>query len=301
MDIQKNDILIRMKGMQDSMPKACRQICGYVLRHPNEVLHFSVHTLAQSSGVSDATVIRFCRFLGFDGYRAFMIALSAALTGTERTDGSDPFTDIRANDTISSIVDNIAHVNRQSIDDTLTVLDCEKLDVVVEKLLHAERIVFCGLGASGLVCMDAEQKFLRIGKLCHAFTDGHSQLTAAALLGKRDVALLVSNSGETADILDTLRLLKTRGVYTVSLTRYGKNRLAENSDTALYISTPEILFRSGAMGSRIAMLSVVDIIFASIVSRSYNQSKKRLFCTRQALESKRECRDNVKGREVKWK
>lgn len=292
MEHNVSDILIQIRGMQNSLPKACQKICDVILENPSQVLQASVHTLAEWSGTSDATVIRLCRMLGFEGYRPFLISLSAAVTSAELTDSSEHFSDIQAGASMASIIDSISQANQQSIRDTLKVLDPAALEAAADKLAHARNVILCGLGASGLVCMDAEQKLLRIGRSCHSHVDGHSQLTAAALLGKGDAALLVSNSGETMDILDTLELLKANGVCTISLTRYGKNALAAGSDIPLYISTTEILFRSGAMGSRIAMLNVIDILFASLVSRNYTQSKNRLFCTRQALEKRKTGKKN---------
>ena len=282
-----NDIFIRSRGMQDSLPRACQQICAYLLENPSQVLHLSVHELAQCSQTSDATVIRLCRLLGFEGYRALLISLSSALTSAQEQQDGGRFTDIGQDMPVPSIISSISRANHQSIDDTLKVLEPARVEAAVKKLEQARQILFCGIGASGLVCMDAEQKLLRVGKSCRACTDGHSQLTAAALLGREDAAVLVSNSGETNDILETLRVLKSNGVCTISLTRYGKNTLAENSHIALYISTPEILFRSGAMGSRIAMLNVVDILYAALVSRSYQLSQSKLLLTREAIERKR--------------
>ena len=287
MERSVNDIFIHIHGMQDSLPRACRQICAYILENPSQVLQLSVHDLAQRSGTSDATVIRLCRLVGFDGYRAFLISLSSALTSAERQQEGGRFTDIQADAPMTSIIDNISRANQQSIRDTLKVRDAALLEAAVQRLARAEHIIFCGLGASGLVCMDAEQKLMRIGKNCRAYVDGHAQLTAAALMGPGDAAFLVSNSGETTDILDTLALLNENGVCTISLSRYGRNPLAEGSDIPLYISTPEIPFRSGAMGSRIAMLNVIDILFASLVSRSYTESKSRLTSTRHALDKKK--------------
>lgn len=282
----KGNILARLQGTQESLPTACQRICTYILNNPIRVLELSVHELASCSKTGDSTVIRFCRLLGFDSYRSFIVSLSSALTSVNSADNVEQFTDIHAGDSLSEIIDNISRMNHQSIEDSLSVLDSLHLDLVSNRLLKAEHIIFCGIGASGLICMDAEQKFMRIGKSCHSFVDGHSQLTAAALLEETDVAFLISNSGETKDILDTLSLLKEKGICTISLTRYGKNTLAQNSDIPLFISTPEILFRSAAMGSRIAMLNVIDIIYATVVSRSYEKSKQNLLSTRKALRIK---------------
>src|SRR5690606_5301513 len=142
-------------------------------------------------------------------------------------------------------------------------------------------------GASGLVCMDAEQKFSRINKMCHAYTDGHSQLTAATLLEKQDVAVFISNSGATSEILDALDIAQKNKAKCIAITKYNKSELAERADVVLSISTPELTIRSGAMGSRIAMLTIIDILFAGVASAEYKEIKSYLAKTQNVLNKRR--------------
>jgi DNA-binding MurR/RpiR family transcriptional regulator len=198
----------------------------------------------------------------------------------------DQYTDIQPGDDLSVIISNISRNNCKSIEDTLSVIDRNEVARAVEALRTCNRIVLFGIGASGLVCKDAEQKFSRINKICHAYTDGHSQLTAATLMGKGDVAIFVSNSGSTADILDALDIVKKNGAKTIAITKYNKSELAEKSQIVLSISTPELTFRSGAMGSRIAMLTVIDMLFAGVASAEYQRVKRYLTKTHNILASK---------------
>ncbi|MCL6459954.1 MAG: SIS domain-containing protein, partial [Gorillibacterium sp.] len=122
--------------------------------------------------------------------------------------------------------------------------------------------------------------------LCHSYTDGHSQLTAATLLNKSDVAIFISNSGDTVEILDSLEIAKKSGACTIAITKYNKSKLAEQADIVLNISTPELSIRSGATGSRIAMLTVIDILFAGVASAEYQNVKKYLSKTHNVLVSK---------------
>jgi DNA-binding MurR/RpiR family transcriptional regulator len=122
--------------------------------------------------------------------------------------------------------------------------------------------------------------------MCHALTDGHSQLTAATLLKKGDVAVMISNSGNTKEILEALDVAKSSGATIIAITRYNRSPLAEKADIVLFISTPEITIRSGAMGSRIAMLNVIDILFAGVASAEYKNVKKYLKKTHEILQSK---------------
>ena len=285
-NIYNGNLLLQLRDMQEEFTPVGRQLCSFILSDPARVLSMSIQDLSQASKTSGAAVMRFCKALGYDGYRAFIVSLSAAITSAEEPDTASAFTDIQPGDDLETIVKSISASNHQSINDTIAILNRNTLEQAVERLLHANRIIFCGMGASALVCMDAEQKFMRIGKLCSAHMDGHSQLTAAALLGPQDVAVLFSNSGETNDIIDTLNMLNKRGVCSIALTRYSRSRLATGAQLVLHISTPEIYMRSGAMGSRIAMLNLVDILYAGVVSRDYDRATHNLALTRESLSVK---------------
>ena len=187
---------------------------------------------------------------------------------------------------MGTILENVSFNNARSIEDTLSVLDRGQVRRAVELLCRAPRADWYGLGASGLVCQDAQQKFLRINKRSQAFVDGHSIQTAAALLGPGDVAVLVSNSGTTAEILDALELVQAAGASSIAVTRYSRSPLAQGVDVVLHISTPEVTFRSGAMGSRIAMLNIVDILFSCVASAQYDEVKQYLDRTHDALNAR---------------
>lgn len=281
-----DNILIKIRGMKDSLTPVERMVADYVLDNLSEIPHLSIKKLAKLSKTSDASVLRFCKTMGYSGYRSFIVSISASLGSMDDEQQDHSYTDIQPGDELPVIVTNIARNNVKSIEDTLSVIDRKEIDRAVQVLRHCNRIAFFGIGASGLVCQDAEQKFSRINKLCHSYTDGHSQLTAATLLGKGDVAFFISNSGDTIEILDALEIARKNSATTIALTKYNKSELAERADILLSISTPEISIRSGAMGSRIAMLTVVDILFAGVASAEYHKVKKFLTKTHNILRVK---------------
>lgn len=281
-----DNILIKIRGMKDSLTPVERMVAEYILDNLEEIPHLSIKNLAQLSKTSDASVLRFCKTMGYSGYRSFIVSISASLGSMDEDQRDHPYTDIQPGDDLQVIVSNVARNNIKSIEDTLSVIDRQEVERAVRVLRSSNRLVFFGIGASGLVCQDAEQKFSRINKLCHAYTDGHSQLTAATLLGKGDVAIFISNSGDTIEILDALEIAKKNGATTMAVTKYNKSALADRSDIILSISTPEISIRSGAMGSRIAMLTVIDILFAGVASAEYQHVKKYLTKTHNILAVK---------------
>jgi len=280
-----DNILLKLREIKESLTPVERMISDYVLENASEVPRLSIKALSAKSKTSDASVLRFCKTMGYSGYREFIISISSTL-GSRDEDQTDQYTDIQPGDNLQTIIDNISLNNRKSIEDTLSIINRDEIARAVELLIETQNIDFYGVGASGLVCMDAQQKFMRINKMCHAYVDGHGQMTAATLLKKGDVAVVISNSGDTIEILDAMEIAKESGASIIAITRYNRSILAERADIVLFISTPEITIRSGAMGSRIAMLNVIDILFAGVASAEYKNVKKYLSKTHNILLSK---------------
>ncbi len=283
---QSNSVEIRICDAKPTMTRVERAVAEYVESHLDAVRGMSIKQLARNSRTSEASVLRFCKTLGYKGYRDFALSLSAALGSQAQSGAERRYTDIRPGDDLGTIIENVSFNNRRSIEETLTVLDRAEMERAVHMLCGASRVDWYGLGASGIVCADAQQKFMRINMRCQAFVDGHSIQTAAALLRPGDVAVLVSNSGTTNDLLDALELVHAAGAGSIALTRYSKSPLAAGVDVVLRISTPEVTFRSGAMGSRIAMLNLVDILFSGVASIQYEEIKEYLERTHDALQSR---------------
>ncbi|SDN39832.1 transcriptional regulator, RpiR family [Paenibacillus sp. yr247] len=279
-----DNILIKIRDMKDSLTPVEKLVAEYILENLEEIPHLSIKSLAQLTKTSDASVLRFCKTMGYKGYRNFIVSVSASL-GSMDEEQKDQYTDIQPGDDLSIIISNISRNNSKSIVDTLSVIDKNEIARAVKVLRESNRIVFFGIGASGLVGIDAEQKFSRINKMCHTYTDGHSQLTAATLLEKGDVAIFISNSGKTVEILDSLEIAKKNGACIIAITKYNKSELADKANIVLSISTPEVTIRSGAMGSRIAMLTVIDILFAGVASAEYKKVKKYLSKTHDIIAS----------------
>ncbi len=280
-----DNVLLKLREMKDSLTPAEKKVAEYVLAYPEEIPRYSVKKLAMKSKTSDASVVRLCKTLGYDGYRQFIVSISGELASRGSEEGEE-YTDIQPGDDLNLIIKNVSLNNCRSIEDTLMVIDKASIKKAVKLLSTARRINFYGIGASGLVCMDAQQKFMRINKICHAYTDGHSQLTSASMLTSGDVAVIVSNTGSTVEIVDTVKLIKETNASIIAITRYGKSMLSANADIVLFFSTPETTIRSGAMGSRIAMLNIVDILFSGVASMEYKTIKKYLDKTHNVLLDK---------------
>lgn len=277
--------LLKIKEAINNLKPSEKKVADYILDNTDEIIGLSISELADRSGTSEAAVVRLCKTLQFNGYRDFKIDITSDIA-SQKTE-ENKYTDIRAGDRLETIIENVCHNNKKSIEDTLEILDYEEVNRAVNAIHKARRVDFYGVGASGIIAMDGQQKFMRINKFCQAYTDPHLQVTAAANLKKGDVAVLISYSGQTRDIIDSMKVARESGATIIAITKYGKSILSEGADVRLFLSSPETSMRSGAMGSRIAQLNMIDIIFSGVASLEYNDIKKYLDRTHKVTELKK--------------
>lgn len=275
--------LLKIKAIFNDFTPVEQKVAEFILYNPSKVPAMSIKELAVASKSSDASVMRFCKALGFSGYRSFIVGLTLAIADNEEDTGL--YTDIRPGDSVKSVIRNIFRNERQALTDTENILKTTEVEKAVAILGSSEAVHFFGIGASGLVCLDAVQKFRRIGISSYAHTDFHDQLTSAALLGSKDACVLFTYSGKTKEIQLILKLLKAQNCKIIAVTKLRKTNLLKGADVYLNVLTREVTMRSGATGSRIAMLSLVDILLSCVLSTDYDKYEKKLLKTYEALHT----------------
>ena len=275
--------LLKIKAIFNDFTPVEQKVAEFILENPSKVPAMSIKELAVASKSSDASVMRFCKALGFSGYRSFIVGLTLAIADNEEDAGL--YTDIRPGDSVKSVIRNIFRNERQALTDTENILKTTEVEKAVAILGSSEAVHFFGIGASGLVCLDAVQKFRRIGISSYAHTDFHDQLTSAALLGSKDACVLFTYSGKTKEIQLILKLLKAQNCKIIAVTKLRKTNLLKGADVYLNVLTREVTMRSGATGSRIAMLSLVDILLSCVLSTDYDKYEKKLLKTYEALHT----------------
>lgn len=275
----------KLKEMLNSLTSKEKAIAQYIIDHPAETVRLSIGELAETCSTSISTVVRLCKTAGYSGYKEFCRDLSIDVAQSPSV-SSEEYGDILSGGSMESIMNAVCSNSVTAIENTMAVLDPAELEKAVSAISAAKRVDFYGIGTSGHVAMDAYNKFVRINKLSMSTSDPHQQVLNASQLAPGDVAVLISYSGDTKDILETADVVKQAGATLISLTRYSKNPLSKMADICLYSSSSEALVRSGAMGSRIGQLTIIDILYTAVASFDYNQIKSQLDKTRLAAAKK---------------
>ena len=230
-----------LRAKHDSLTKSGTIVADYLVQHAEDAQYLSISSLAKACGVAEATIFRFCRSLGFDGYNEMKIALAKANAMTvpvalKLEPGVD--TQILCTHAYNTAID--------ALNGTRNALDPDAIDQAAT-LLQRARQVFCfGQGGSSLLASDIWARFATISTKFHTSGDSHMQAIAASLMGPEDVVLFVSYSGATRDMMDTLRLAKDNGTAL--------------ADVVLLCGAKESPLDSGSMPVKLAVLFVANVL-----------------------------------------
>lgn len=273
----------RIRGAYSTLSKKEQRIADYILKQPEQIIHHTINQVADDLDVAESTVFRFCQRVGFKGYQALKIALASDVVAPLQ----DIHEDIAETDSVLEIAEKIFSTNGKTIESTRQILEGDSLEKTVELFLGARRIEFFGSGGSAVVALDAYHKFVRSGLQVSAILESHMQLMSASQLTTEDVAVVISHSGASKETLDIAKLLKEKGVPTIAITNYAKSPLSKIADVSLYTVSQETAFRSEALASRIAELSLIDALFTAVMIRRGDAARASLQQMREAISTRR--------------
>lgn len=269
--------------------KSDRRVAELILADPQAALTATVAETARQAGVSEPTVMRFCAALGFEGFQDFKLKLAHSMAlGMPATQSV-----LDAADTPQTLTDKVFDYTMTSLDWARSRLDHEAVADAIDLLAAARRIEFFGFGASWIVAADAQQKFPLFGVPCTVHTDSHQQFIAASMMGPGDVAVAISNTGQTASLLEIMATARETGAAVVGISgRTGP--MEEVSDLLLVVETLENTDIYTPTISRLAALVLIDILAVGVAMRRGPEHGKRITGMKRRLSAMRS-RD-LKGR-----
>lgn len=283
--IQLTSCLARIETalLNNSLFPAERRVAEYVILHPSTVITFSVNELARAADASEATIVRFCRQLGFGGFREFKMALAVEAKGSVRIVHED----VSPNDDAMEITRKVFQSDLQAIADSLETLNSAEIERAVQALSIATKIEFYGSGSSAPAAVDAYYRFLKIGLPVQVVTDTYMQALSSTQLKAGQVAFAISHTGRSEASVFSLRKAKEAGAITVCLTSNLHGPILSYADIKLITAARESAFRNQAMASRIAHLSVIDALYVNIAMRRFDDSTERVRRADTVLDERR--------------
>lgn len=255
-------ILGQIRRARSELSPAELRVADLVLAQPRSVLNDPIAEIARAAGVSQPTVIRFCRSLGCEGLSDFKLRLASGLTGTVPV----THTQVNTNDSMLELGAKVLGNTASAILQVRSHLNRDTIDRAIDMLLAAHRIEFFALGHYSVVAQDAQFKFLRFGMPCGAYTDPRLQLLAADVLREGDVAVVISSGGRLPELLAVVEKAQERGAKVVAITA-SQSPLAKKADVTLIVDHIEDIATHLPMVSRILHLLVIDILAVGVAMR----------------------------------
>lgn len=252
-------MLNKVKDTYGLLSRAERKVADAILGQPHKVLQLAIAEMADLAGVSEPTVIRFCRSLGQRGYSDFKLQLAQSLA----TAANYVHTDLDQGHDVDDVVREIFDHSVNSLLNARNSLGHDQLRKAVGALKKALRVEIFGFGASAVVAADAGQKLMRLNVPVCVHHDRHNQIIIASVLDMHSVVIAISHSGSSIDLIDSARLARESGATVIAITRAG-SPLAELADILLSAGLDEDTSRYMPMRSRLVHLVMIDVLIVSL-------------------------------------
>lgn len=246
--------------------KSDKILIRYIKEHAEEFCTTPIASLAINCGVSEATITRFVRKMGFNSLQLFKLTLTEEMVNIKKQTIINK--DISCNESITTTAHKLLVNNVAILEQTVNKLNEEVIAKSVDILKKAERIFFIGLGNSGFVADDSAYKFLRIGFNAKGLDNSHLIMLNMALLHEDDVVVVISHSGESFEIIKAVQLAKKNGTKLIVITSNRDTILENYADICIFYEARESIVETGAITTKLTQIFIIDLIYTQVVKQT---------------------------------
>lgn len=275
-----NDLFVRIKFIKPSLTKVEREIADYVLENSVEILNTNLAGLAEEIDCSQASILRFCKRLGIDGFPKLKLHISMSIRDYRESDTNE---DIGKDDSIKQIMEKVFEFNMKTLRNTLELVsdDTEK---ALQAFLSANELYFFALGDAVIPCSSAQFQFSKIGIHVYVCIDPDVQLTYANMMTSKDVAICVSHSGRSKNVVEAMRVAKSRGATTICITKRERSPLTKICDIKLFTATVDTTTGKTAVARRIAEQAILESLFIGVYTKKNQGFMDKMLNNNKLLE-----------------
>ncbi|HBR8899187.1 MurR/RpiR family transcriptional regulator [Klebsiella sp. K4-38] len=273
------NMLEKIQSRLEHLSKSERKVAEVILATPEQAIHSSIAALALEAGVSEPTVNRFCRSLETRGFPDFKLHLAQSLAhGTLYVNRN-----VDEDDSVESYTGKIFESAMASLDQVHHSLDMSAVNRAVDLLTQAKKIAFFGLGSSAAVAHDAMNKFFRFNVPVIYSDDIVLQRMSCMNCDDDDVVVIISHTGRTKSLVE---LARENDAMVIALTSAG-TPLAREATLAITLDVPEDTDIYMPMVSRLAQLTVIDVLATGFTLRRGAKFRDNLKRVKEALKESR--------------
>lgn len=285
MESAHNDLIQRIQVRYGNLRPAERIVADYLRNNAGIRLDASITEFARTLGVSEATISRVSRALGYDGYPSLKLSVA------EETNRSLYFTNLPSGleetDSMVTLSDKFSLTLANSLRETHNMLDADRLERVVQAIANASMTVFIGVGGAASICDEAVHMLLKAGIDSTSYSDGYSQIVASSTMSPNRTMVGISHTGQTETVAAALTHARSKGAKTIAITSDPTSQVAKAAEIQLitwHRPAPEIPLFGDFLEGRICQLYLIDLIYLGLLFHTGKQPKDNLKATGLALE-----------------
>jgi RpiR family carbohydrate utilization transcriptional regulator len=284
-DLPQGTLLERIQERYGALRKSERIVADFLRENAGNRLDASITELGRQLGVSEATISRVSRALGYEGYPD--LKLSVAEGSRAKNEYANIPLEIDGSDSLIRTSGKLASLLIQGLEGTQRMLDAQRLELAVEALYAARRIVFVGVGGGAAICDEAAHLFIKAGFDAASYRDGYTQTIIAAKLSAQDVMVGVSHTGTTVTVADAMLLARDNGATTIAITSDATSDVAKAGNVCLttWGSSHQVVPLHGDfLEGRVSQLFLIDLLYVGLLFRAGDTTARDLRLTGAALE-----------------
>lgn len=270
-------------SLNNEMTVKEKEIANYILNNMEEILTLTSAEMGNNIGVSQSSVIKFIKKIGFNKFGEFKIQLTKELENIKQNKDKI-HSEIYLDDSLEDISFKVFNETIKAMEDTLKIIDHKYFEKIIDIIKTSKKILLVGSGMSSIVAKDLEIKLIKIRIDALHYESSHMQLMKLATMDKEDLIIAISHRGETEDVIDVIKKANKKGIKVLSITSIEKNTVANLSDFNLKVISEETNFRSSAISSRMAQLILNDIIFLRLIQIDYEKRKEYIKESRDLIK-----------------
>lgn len=279
------DLLARIQTHYGGLRRSERIVADYLRVHAGERLDASITQFARTLGVSEATISRVSRALGYDGYPKLKLSLAEGASRVNRF--ANLPSDLDEADAVITLSEKLSMTLASSLRETHKLLDADRIEKAVDAIAGASKTVFVGVGGAASICDEAVHMFLKAGIDASSYRDGYTQIVAAATMSPARTLVGISHTGRTRTVATALAQARELGSKTIAITSDPQSEVAQAAEIVLvtwHHTAPQVPLYGDFLEGRICQLFLIDLIYLGLLFRSGQPAKKALSDTGRALE-----------------
>ena len=261
-----------IESVYDTFTNSEKIVADFFIENANEKVDFSAANMSEKLHVSEASLTRFSKKCGYEGYREFIYIYKKNIT-------SDPHIHRQLTKRVLSDYDEI-------LNKSYSLINEEQIERIIELIIKAKRVYFYGLGSSGLVALEMKSRFMRLGLHCDAFSEPDMIKINSALLDEDCVVIALSISSDSQVMLSSLQQARCNHAKLVLFTANKNNAFKEICDEVVSVATSKNLSFGNRISPQFPLLVIIDIFYAYFLNSDINTRKEYFTSTLLALDEK---------------